>query len=83
MYILTIFPRFYVVLFCFKQPPSNSKYIILLVYPDVGARLLSGGLITSSDSPLEFHSELLLVLLFFEDICTLAEILDNFVYHLF
>ena len=79
-----IFSWLYVTSSCFKQPPTDTKYILLLSYPGVGARLLSGGLITSSDNPLDFHSEILLVLLiFFKDICALAEILNNFAHHLF
>ena len=63
--MFTIFPWFYAILSCFKQPPLNSKYILLLSYPRVRARQLSGGLITSSDSPLDFHSEIPSVLLIF------------------
>ena len=63
--MFTIFFWLHVILSCFKQSSLNSKYIFLLSYPSVGARLLSGGLITSSDSPLDFHSEILSVLLFF------------------
>ena len=63
--MFTIFPWLYVILSRFKQPPLNSKYFFLSSYPSVGARLLWAGLITSSDSPLDFHSEILLVLLIF------------------
>ena len=65
MKMFAIFPWLYVILSCFREPPVNSKYIILLSYPIVGARLLSGGLITSLDSSLDFHSEVLSVLLIF------------------
>ena len=61
--MFTIFSLLYVTLSSFKQPPLNYKYILLLSYPSAGARLLSGGLITSSDSPLDLHSEILSVLL--------------------
>ena len=63
--MFTIFLREYVILYCFKEPPLNSKYILSLSYPSVGARLLSGDLISSSDSPLNFCSEILSVLFIF------------------
>ena len=56
-------------LFCFiRQLPLNFTNIFLSIYSSFGARLLLfivGDLITSSDSPLDFHDEILLVLLTF------------------
>ena len=46
------------ILSCFKQLPLNFTCIVLPVYFSVGADVLSGGLITSSDNPLDFHSEI-------------------------
>ena len=63
--MVAFFSWLYVILSGFKQPPLNSKYILLLSYPSVGARLLSGALVTSSDSPLDFYSEIMSVLLIF------------------
>ena len=63
--MFTIFLWLYVILSCFKEPPLNSNYILLLSYPSVGAKLLSGGLKTSSDSSLDFHSKILSELLIF------------------
>ena len=45
--------------------PLNPTYIILAAYFSVGARLLLdvvGGLMASSDNPLDFHSEISSVL---------------------
>ena len=51
---------------CFiRQLPLNFTYTLLPEYFSVGARLLlfiAGGLTTSSDNPLDFHDEILLVL---------------------
>ena len=63
--MVAFFSWLYVILSGFKQPSLNSKYILLLSYPSVGARLLSGALVTSSDSPLDFYSEIMSVLLIF------------------
>ena len=56
-------------LFCFiRQLPLNFTNIFLSIYSSFGARLLLfivGDLITSTDSPLDFHDEILLVLLTF------------------
>ena len=41
-----------------KQSTLNGKYIFLsFLNPGVGARLVSGSLITLSDNPLDFHSK--------------------------
>ena len=41
-----------------KQSTLNGKYLFSsFLNPGVGARLVSGGLITLSDNPLDFHSE--------------------------
>ena len=53
-------------LFCFiRQLPLSFTYIFSPAYPNVGARLLLfivGDLMTSSDNPLDFLDEILLVL---------------------
>ena len=52
------------------------------IYSSFGARLLLfivGGLITSSDNPLDFHDEICFYYYyFFKNICSLAGILNNF-----
>ena len=53
MYMFTVFPCLNVILPCFKQLSLNHTYIILPVYFTAGARLLSGGLMTSVDNPLD------------------------------
>ena len=65
MDMLTIFIWLIVILSCFKQLPLNFTCIVLPVYFSVGADVLSGGLITSSDNPLDFHSEIWSLLLIF------------------
>ena len=62
MCMLTVFPWLNVFLSCFKQLPLNFKYILLPVYFSAGASVLSGGVITSSGNPLDFHSYILSVL---------------------
>ena len=56
-------------LFCFiRRLPLNFTNMFLSIYSSFGARLLLfivGDLITSADNPLDFHDEMLLVLLIF------------------
>ena len=47
---------------CFKQLPLNVTYILLPACSSVGESLLSVGLITLSDNPLDFYSEIFSVL---------------------
>ena len=56
--MFTVFPRLNVILSCFKQLPLNCTCILLPVYFSVGAKLLDvvGGLIISSDNPLDSHN---------------------------
>ena len=58
--MVTIFPWEYIILFCFKQLLLNFT-LILAQRANFGVRLLSnvvGGLITSSNNPLDFHNKL-------------------------
>ena len=49
------------ILSCFKQLPPNFTLILVPIKFNEGARILSdvvGGLILSSDDPLDFHNEI-------------------------
>ena len=42
---------------CIKQSLNVKYFFPSFLNPDVGARVVSGGLIILSDNPLDFHSE--------------------------
>ena len=48
--------------YCFKQLPLNFTYILLPVCFNVGASVLTGGLVTSLDNPFHPHDQILSVL---------------------
>ena len=63
--MLTIAPWLNVILSCFKHTSLNFTDISLLVYLNVGERLLSdvvGGLVTSLNNALDSHNKILSVL---------------------
>ena len=69
MYMFNIF-LLNVNLFCIiRQFPLSFTNFLFSIYSSLGVNLLlfiSEGLITSSDNPLNFHDEMLLVLHFFK-----------------
>ena len=68
MYMFNIFLLNVNLFYFITQLPLNFTNMFLPIYSSVGARLLLfivGDLITSSDDPLDFHDEMLLVLLIF------------------
>ena len=66
--MFTIFPSLNVNFSCFKQTPLNFTLALIPTKSKGGLRILFdviGGLILSSDSPLDFHDKILLSLALF------------------